>query len=220
MTVKLDDNSMVEVWISDEFADEATPKKVKVAYLEKMNEIEILRAKAAELGLVLIPDTPGTVVNTTSAQTAAPPPPPLPVVNEGINLSDRVLDASEADKPLNVSVDSGNTGVGHIPELVIKTSDDPTGALKRGEKVQIETVEGRLGTSIAIPAVRSGPSGVTKVQVRNDFDDNQLQRIFKDTAKENRESYVKFSLCPLCRGDTTIRGKKCPKCNGAGELMR
>jgi hypothetical protein len=239
MTVTLDSGDKVEAWISDEYAESATPKAVKEAVIKfneeqsgKQKEMDALIAQAAKLGLVLV--QPDQEPARTPAPKSAPKPAPA-VINEDFvpeNPNNRVVDGRVADsRKVNANVSGSASYMGQGvsgggAEYAIGSSDKPTEDLKEGEKAEIGMVKGRAGMQIAIPVRRSGKTGETKIAVVETGGDAALQRRFKDLAKQSETDapdfghggyQVKTVNCGVCRGTGRVMGKKsCPKCGGAG----
>ncbi len=241
MTVTLSDGEKVTVFISDAYADDATPKMIREAAekqrAEKTSEIEELRKKAAELGLTLAP------LDQSPAQPIpqAPVPPQAPVVNTQPNPQvptppptideGKMIDGTEADKKVNLSIDNSagaQYGAAGGGEYDIRTEEKPSENLKEGEKAEIGYIKGRGGMQTAIPVRRVGKSGETTVKVVDTGGDRALQDRFKgmanDSENPNAHSFgkdgyqVRTITCTLCNGDGYTMNRKCPKCDGAGML--
>jgi len=238
MTVKLDDGTKVEAWISDDYLESATPLKVKAAVIEIINnqqnnqrEIDELLARVKALGYEIMPK--GAVPTPVSTVVAPISPQPGPI-NESIELLDpshRLVDGRMADARSvspnvqgNVSALGGSVS-GSGSEYAITSADKPTTDLKEGEQAEIGTVRGRAGMEIAIPVRRVGKTGETRVSVINTGGDAGLQQRFKALASQSEIDppdfihggyQVKTITCGLCRGQGKTMGKECPKCHGAG----
>lgn len=243
MTITLDDGSRVEVWISDEYADEATPKAVKQAYLDsikdKENKTKELIEHAKSLGFDLTPE----VLQALSVQKSgekitsnqpnqpkavetndAPTKPKIKADKIEPAPGRRVVSGAEADKPLNVSVDTSGASVGIGHEYEIRSVDKPSEDLREGEEAEVEIIEGRSGIPIAIPTRRSGKMGTTDIRIVKGYDNNKLQADFKNLAESDvsfKDNYrVRFVSCGLCNRTGKVRGNRtCPKCGGAGEMQ-
>ena len=241
MRIKLDDGSVVEVWVSDEYADDATPKLVKAAYIKRFNDREEARKKleemAAQFGFKVVdqsqlPPPPASIPSikrATASQTQSLNKP----ANDDQTNGRRVVSGRVADtRNLNVNVVTENNEasryISNSAEYEIKSSDTPSTDLKDGEVVEIDHVAGRNGTNIAIPVVRTGKTGRTQVKIIDNGGDNALQRRFKSMAQASaqdsvsyaREGYdVNFRQCGMCLGNGTTNGQTCPKCGGLGEIQ-
>jgi hypothetical protein len=239
MTVTLDNGDAVQAWISDEFAESATPSKVKQAVIEfghklddKQLEIDALIAKAKELGLELA--IPGVKPPTPApAPVQAPAPQTAEAIAEGFvpdNPDNRIIDGRTADsKHLDARVSGSASGLGSTvsgagSEYSITSQDKPSIDLKEGEMAEIGVVKGRLGTPVVIPVKRRGKTGETRVTVIETGGDNELQKRFKNMSNEEPHDFVnagyqvKTVRCGLCKGTGRVMGgkKECPKCGGVG----
>lgn len=242
MNIRLDDGQVVEVWISDAYADEATVGKVKQAYLTKhaaeMQEIESLMARARALGLE---------INMPSPQAAPAPAAPAPDIIRPAQAApvaaativptagNRVVDGRVADQRQLGTMVHGSVSMygasvsGGGSEYKITSADKPSTDLKDGEIAEIGRVKGRDGNDIAIPVRRVGRTGETRVTIVNSGTDADLQRKFKELGRRSvsddpsvpdflHSGYqVKTVQCPLCRGTGVVQGgQQCPKCGGLG----
>ena len=246
MTVTLEDGKKVEVWISDDYVDQATPVAVKKAVTERDSErnaeLAELQRKAAELGLSLVPEghqAPPVQTTTPSPQAKPDATPateevlPATVLEDHVpTMGAQVVDGRTADKKLSVSTAMGNvpSGVsGAKSEYDIKTESEPSVDLREGEIAEIAKVKGRNGMETAIPVRRVGKTGETVVRVVDTGGDTGLQQRFKDMANDSirddsshnfgRQGYqVRTISCTLCQGSGKAMGKDCPKCDGAGAI--
>jgi DnaJ-class molecular chaperone len=105
--------------------------------------------------------------------------------------------------------------------------DKPSEDLRSGDTAEIGTFRGRDGVAIAIPAKRTGKTGVTKITIQNNMTDQTLQRRFKQQAQAAERGHhysekydVNWSECGVCLGSGERGGKDCPKCKGQGEIER
>lgn len=245
MTVQLDNGSTVQVWISDEYADDATPRKVREAYLAKANRISELISEAKALGMDLtslndsgdVPVRPEADQNIAARQSNVQQETnhqndEMTNTHEQLNKSssgsERMISGRDADKALELrNVQSGSTGVSVGHEYSISSADDPDGDLKEGEQAEVDIIEGRGGISVAIPVRRQGKMGETNIKIVKGYNNNRLQQDFKKMAnpEDNPTSFkdgyvVRFVECGLCKGVGQIRGdKQCPKCSGSGEIQ-
>jgi hypothetical protein len=247
MKIRLDSGEMVDAWVSDEFADSATPSKVKQAAESLLksakNEVDELIAKAKALGLTILPagvvspkappppELPGP---ETEAILAQPVKPKLitevkPTTKGGRIIDGKTADAKRVDAMVSGSVTAMGANVsGGGSEYDISSVEKPTEDLKAGEIAEINTVKGRGGIDIAIPVRRVGKSGETRVTVVNTGGDAGLQQRFRDLATASQSDNppdfihgyaVKTINCPLCRGSGKVMGdRECPKCQGVGVL--
>lgn len=239
MKIRLEDGSIVEVWVSDLYADEATPKSAREAYLKQRDtegeEIRKLQEAAAKLGLKLVgvqdmPPEPTQVIRPTAAP-AAKPKGPQQTIAEGT----RIVDGRTADKGVDLQVQYAQNGASSqaplpVSQYEVKTVEKPSEDLKAGERAEIGMVRGRGGLEVAIPVRRQGKTGTTNVTVIDTGGDAQLQKRFKSMANASesgmvnygKDGYdVKFITCTACHGTCRdLSGKNpCPKCKGAGEIQ-
>lgn len=233
MSIKLDNDQVVEVWISDAYADDATPRAVREAYVKNKtaaaDEIRVVQEMAARLGLQLVPA--GQAPAAPNVSSVVVPNNNSRSIMEGA----RVVSGREADKPMDVMVTYAQDGASSMaplptPQYKIASGDKPTTDLREGERAEIGLVKGRNGMDIAVPVRREGKMGVTHVAVIDTGGDNQLQRRFKSMARASetegvcygQDGYdVKFVRCAACGGGGRSLDKKnvCPKCKGAGEMQ-
>lgn len=239
MQVTMDNGEVVTVWVSDEYADTATPSAVKKAVLaltsaqsDRQKEIDDLMKKAASLGLDTSMFTKAAPI---PAAPAASTPPPKPARQEMVPSSpkNRIIDGRAADsRRVDPNVQGtvsalGSSVGGGGKEYEIRTTEKPSQDLKEGEMAEIGTVKGRGGMDLAIPVKRVGKTGETKVSIIDTGGDPALQKRFQDLkhAGDRDEQFdfihngyqVKTVNCGLCRGTGRVmKGRECPKCGGAG----
>jgi len=233
MTVTLEGGEVVQAWVSDEFAESATPSKVKQAVIDfghkqddKLEALQALIDQAKELGFDLSP-----MGAKPAPAPVAKPAPAANTIAEGFTPDDpnnRIIDGRTADaRHVTANVSGSVTALGGSvsgggSEYAITSGDKPTEDLKEGEVAEIGVVRGRLGSSVAIPVKRRGKTGTSRVTVINTGGDHELQKRFKsmnDEAHDFNSGYqVKTVTCGLCKGIGKVMGgtKECPKCGGAG----
>jgi hypothetical protein len=240
MNIKLDSGKEVEVYVCDGCADTATLRSIKQAYVEghaeeiaKDKEIQAFMDQAKKLGLEVVDPRAPKPVAPTPAPTESPAEKEKSVA---VRKGSVVVDSKEADrstiapKIIGTSGHSpyGGVGSGTGQEYNISSGDKPSEDLRDGEVAEVAIVEGRLGSPVKIPVSRTGKMGTTKINIRNNMTDQQLQSRFKNLAKESIDGHVtaykdgydvKFALCTLCHGDGAVRGQECPKCGGVGEIQ-
>ena len=247
MKVKLPDETVVEVWISDEFAEDATPKLAREAYLrkhppEEPAEMKKLREMAAKMGFSLVganemPAEPQAHAIALPPTTNRLSPPPLPkTITEAaqpkplIDPNNRIVTGRMADsKDLNIRVNLADSKAAEAGapqgQYSVSTQSKPSEDLKEGEYAEIGQVAGRAGIAIAIPVRRVGKSGTTNIRVVENGGDPGLQRRFKDMANASKsEQGVVYgrdgydSRTARCPLCATKVNPTCKKCNGLGEI--
>jgi hypothetical protein len=240
LNVRLDDGTTVEAWVSDEYADTATPKAIKEAYLKMSQKLDAERKalleQAARLGLKLVDESAmpqSSPAANIRVQQAAPQQHQSTIVPDTGN---RVISGRKADNVhANPNITHAAAEVGQLiggvgSEYDVRSESKSSVDLKNGEVAEIGMVKSR-GGQVAIPVKRVGPAGTTTVRVVEGGGDPQLQKRFRDMAKYSqasdagnvsyaREGYdVHFRRCTMCNGSgTAIDGKTCRKCNGMGEI--
>ena len=242
MKVKLEDGSTVEVWISDEFADDATPKTVREAYIKSKasydSEYDELVKRAAAMGLVIAPKAEVAAAASANKKLTEVPPQveardtQRPWLSEAVkpqttSNGTRIIDGSAADRPLNFKVADINGVGGGGAEYAITSGDKPSENLKAGETAEIKMIVGRGGVPTAVPVHRSGKTGTTTVDFKQDVDDRVIQTKFKEmSTKGNRNAcyregydHEQIVRCTLCRGSGIMMGNRpCQKCGGSGQI--
>ncbi len=242
MTVKLEDGREVTAWISDEHADDATPKIVREASLKTLaaaDEVEEIKRKlleqAAALGMTLVPE--GQVVQPPSdgkpkfkthgaATESTGNTPKVELTPEGDN---RVMDSKAVDSVGvghgMVNNEGGAYGAGTQAQYTIRSETKASEDLREGEQAEIGMIKGRAGVPTAIPVKRKGKMGETTIRVIETGGDAELQKRFKAHSKDpenpaHSAGYQQDRQCSLCRGSGRAMGGtvECPKCNGTGIL--
>ena len=209
MVLKLDDGKTVEVWVSDEHTDNATPKAVREAYLESQGNILRLNIEAAKYGFKLVPiGAPNVPIQPTpeSKNVDVDRPVSAPSIRDTPSESSRRVrefrpniaamplpDAPtlEGAESYNINTDDDAVvknvvvNIGGVPVPITTSSKDRNGSL------EIEIVPG------------GGNKGINSNHGEN-----------------FREGYtIKEIRCPLCRGTRLMAGNKtCAKCNGVGAI--
>lgn len=235
MKIRLDDGNIVEVWVSDEYADDATPRSVKVAYLAKYpvesdesDEMKQLKTMAAKLGVAIV--KLDEMPTKTAPAIIAPPPsqqsgeqrvirpqkpaPAQPAPLKLLNENNRLVPSKSVDSrglDLKVDMSSPSAQEAGLPQnqYSITSVSKPSVDLKEGEVSELGRVAGRGGVDIIIPVRRVGKCGTTRVNVSNTETDQKLQSRFKGMAEGSK------SGDGVCYGKNGYDMKfvKCPLCN-------
>lgn len=245
MTVALEDGTKVTAHICDIHAEDATPKTVRLAYIDKQKKAEALIAQLKALGYAvtgLEQSKSGLVVPTMEKpKPAARAAPPTEAPATGDNLegddvvSTELLDG-KSSKGMVSSSQVGNMGgqqiqvAGHASHDLSSVARGLPPEARKG-KAKLTVTEGREGQTLVIPEKRVDGMGTTRIKITKKENDGTLQARFKKMAKDTvdndkcpnfaRSGYQNTqSVCPICRGDCVIKqaGKEvsCPKCNGSG----
>ena len=246
MTVTLPDGQRVAVWISDGYADTATPSKIKEAATKmasdmvseketRQREVDALMKQAAALGLVLAPSIPNLAEQITTGATvlshpehltqATQPTRQLDISNSDIkpsNPNNRMVDGKMADRMVSTQISGsvsalGSTVSGGGSEYKIHSGDKPSTDLKEGEVAEIGLVKGRGGFDIAIPVRRVGKTGETRVNIIETGGDTELQRRFKQLKMQSEDP--RQGPHDFIRGGYQVRTVNCSCCNGTGKVM-
>ena len=247
MTIKLDGGRTVEVWISDEFADDATPKAVREAYLAKhppedSDEMKQFKALAAKLGITipipgqtiaeppasLAPKAPKKAVQVIQESKISTPISQTPLMNpENRIISGRAADGRDISSAIKVNIADSSAAEAGAPrgQYAISTQSKPSIDLKEGEIAEIGQVPGRGGVPVAIPIRRVGKAGTTNIRVVDSGGDPAQMRRFKDMAKASMsDSGVNYgkngydSRTVRCPLCATKPNPNCKKCGGLGEI--
>lgn len=232
--ITIEDGSKVVVLICDEHAEDASVKTAKEAYIKKKAEIDIVLAKAKELGLEIVEGHSLAIARTAAIERPQEKqierrPKPQPIIEEYDEdfIPTDVVDRKQPAMP---------TVTGSAPGVEFYSASDlnsikaelPDGALKGQAKIGV--FEGRQGVPIALVQQRRDGLGTTNVQIVKKENDRTLQERFKrmadDSVRDNTPDYAKsgyaksFTDCGLCRGSGSVKNGKstivCPKCNGSG----
>lgn len=232
MKIKLDDGTVAEAWISDAYAEEATVKSVKEAYLKQKSardaELEKFLEQAKRLGIQVA--IPGDTKQLAVAQDPPKPPPPKQAAVDRELAGDGVVPAVQLDQRAGRAVTSvggsaqtaaGNVAVASYQSIPIKATsktDEDKEIVKRVEQARASgqarmvTVEGRGGQPMLIPGVRKDGTGTTRIRIAQTMNDTVLQRRFKDfgadSIRDETPGFVNgyqahLQDCPICRGDGT-----------------
>ena len=236
MQVTMDNGDVITAWVSDEYADTATPSAVKKAVAkiinsqsDKQKEIDELISRAAALGLdvSMFKKTvaPSEVAPEPTSAPEIPKPAPKPVVQNAITPSNpknriidgRVADTRRIDPNVQGSVSAlGSSVGGGGREYEVKTTEKPSQDLKEGEMAEIGTVKGRGGMDIAIPVKRVGKTGETKVSVIDTGGDPALQKRFQELKRAgDRNEQFDF-----IHNGYQVKTVSCGACRGTGKVMK
>jgi hypothetical protein len=238
--ITIDENEKVQVFICDEHAEDASVKTAKEAYGKKQKQIDDFLAQAKALGLdITVNDSSKLSVVTDSRR---PEQLVQPVTRQVVALfddssmvGDDVVNTDMIDNNRSIRSVGGSTDYGSVDSYNSldrnSLSDKLDPSFFRG-KAKITMVEGRDGQPIAIPEHRVDGTGSTRIKIIKTEDDQRLQTRFKKMADDSkggktpdfaRSGYQNtMKMCPLCRGDCTIKNDGqtmvCPKCNGSGMI--
>lgn len=203
--IKLDDGRKVTCDICDEHAEDATPKSVKAAYLEKQGKAEALIAQLKALGYDVAKmeeSKSGLVIPVMAAKPAAPrsgPPEVIPEQDlEGDDVVDTTLLDSKSGKGMvsaggaanyvggsvsvagHASLDAASIAANNLP-----ADQRATLHKARKGKAKLTVVEGREGQPLIIPEKRVDGFGTTRIKITKKEDDGKLQGRFKKMAKDS-----------------------------------
>jgi len=194
MTISVDDKE-ITVKICDADSDTATPKLVKDHYADKKSEIDEIIAKAKELGLEVNIPTDGGIVTVEKPpepkQTPAVDPTIAPTQTDPAIMSaiegtkdDGVLSTRVIDNvSQNIrSISGGEAGAESHAAYIPGSGQDKLDPVLLEGKVKMAAGEGRGGQVIAVPSIRVDQTGTTTIRVKQNVDDNVLQRRFKELA--------------------------------------
>jgi len=232
MTIKLDNGNKVEVSVCDPHSETATPKTVKVAYLEKQGKAEALIAQLKAMGIevaavekrssgLIVPALPKPVPAHREPTPASPQPEDL----DGDDVVDTtLLDAkSKGMVSRGGSINAGGIATNvtshashdlHNLRLDQEQRQALAGATKG--KAKMTVMEGREGQPLILPEKRVDGLGTTRLKIAKKEDDGRLQNRFKKMAKDSierdrspdfaRSGYQNAqSTCPICHGECVIR---------------
>lgn len=235
-TVTLDDGEKVTLYISDEYADEATPKAAKEAYLaskaKQDMDLQKLIDQAKEMGFDISEGNGGLVIAQAKPKEDKPQlqpqeikkkepepveegatPPAIPTLEIGDNVEDRDEMIISKDKydAVSAGLTRSAAAVDGGPAL------EQHGGLTKPEglseeatkgKVKMMVAEGRGGNPIAIPSKISDGTGTTRITI-NKSSDRELQDRFKQMSEEAQ--YSSKSPFSTYQDDNT---RACPLCQG------
>lgn len=246
MKIKLDDDTIVEVPVCDEHAEDITPKKAKELYLQRKSKMDELIEQAKSMGLVI--SEPGKAGLITASVLPVEPAPEKPqmrqqeikpkTVTEEAEVDPLFMDARTVEAKMGTprSVGGSVGGIGHLeahqaanPSMLSEKID------VSNKKIRVKTVQGRGDMPIPIPQVIKDSSGTTVINVSKRMDDRQLQENFKASAGTRENNYddaysyrsdgyqANQRECSICSGCGTVRDQgnyiDCPKCNGTGMMV-
>jgi hypothetical protein len=238
MAVKLDDGKKVTCDICDVHAEDATPKTVKAAYLEKDRKAKALLEQLKAMGYdvaSLEQSKSGLVV-----PVMAPKPQPKPdFAPEGTILAEElqgddvvdtaILDAKKSRGMVSAagtanfgggsvsvaghaSLDATSIAASNLPQ------DQRAGLLqaKKG-KAKLAVVEGRAGQPIVIEEKRVDGMGTTRLKISKKEDDGKLQGRFKKMAKDS----IDHDRVPnFARAGYQNTQSECPICHGTCVIVQ
>ncbi len=235
--IKLDDGKKATCDICDVHAEDATPKTVKAAYLEKETKAKSLldQLKAMGYDVANLEHSKSGLVVPVMAEKPKPKP---DFVAEGVIQAEdlqgedvvdtTVLDAKKkgmvsvagaanfGDGPINVaghnSLDATGIAAGNLPQ------DQRAGLLqaKKG-KAKLAVVEGREGQPLVIEEKRVDGMGTTRIKITKKEDDGKLQGRFKRMAKDS----IEHDRVPnFARAGYQNTQAECPICKGACVIVQ
>lgn len=227
MTVAIDGTEYI-VKICENDEDYATPKAVReavAAQLAKQTVIDKRRVdlikEAKALGLIIA--DPSQIPPHAEDKPKAPVPQVRPKKQE--ELPTTAVPSSQVLKP-DITVQPtamGSDGSSWSGEAYGSYALDKTFERKDGTKqnirdmvVESQTVPGRSGQPILIPARIKGDSGESEINFVK-IDDRELQGRFKRlNEKPIAGAYGSVRDCNMCRSTGRIKNKTCPRCEGRG----
>ena len=243
-SITINENEKVQVLICDDHAEDASVKTAKEAYNLKQRQINDFLAQAKALGLDITINDGSKLALVTEPKRSAQVPDNIPVVaqnavapwfDDSSMVGDDVVNTDMIDNNRSIRSVGGSTDYGLVDSYNSldrnSLSDKLDPSFFRG-KAKITMAEGRDGQPIAIPEHRIDGTGSTRIKIVKTEDDQRLQTRFKKMADDSkggktpdfaRSGYQNtMKMCPLCRGDSTIKNNGetlvCPKCNGSGMI--
>lgn len=239
--IKLDDNRKVTCDICDAHAEDATPKAVKAAYLEKQGKADTLIAQLKAMGYdvarmeqsksgIVIPvmasqPGPATITEGTSPEGTIPAE---DLQGEGV-IDAAVFDAkrsrgmvsaagsasfggSQVSVSGHSSLDATSIAAGNLPP-------DQRATLLQAKKgkVKVAVVEGREGQPLMIEEKRVDGMGTTRIKITKVENDGKLQGRFRKMAKDSIDN---DRVPNFARAGYQNTQTDCPICHGACVIVQ
>lgn len=232
--IKLDNGQKVTCDICDEHAEDATPKTVKVAYLEKQQKAEVLLEQLRKMGynvanLEQSKSGSGLVIPVMSKPAPQPVRAAAPDIIPEEDLSgDDVVDTtildSKTSKGMVSATGAASYGGGSVSVAGHASFDAAAIAANqlppdqravllqaRKGKAKLAVVEGREGQPLVIAEKRVDGFGTTRIKITKKEDDGKLQGRFKKMAKD---SIDKDRAPNFAREGYQNTQTECPICHG------
>lgn len=240
MGVKLDNGKKVTCDICDEHAEDATPKTVKAAYLEKQGKAEALLAQLKALGynvtnleqsksgliVPVVAEKPKSIARADFATESTTSAEDL----EGDDVVDtQVIDAKKGRGMVSAagaanfggnqvsvaghaSLDATSIAAGNLPA-------DQRAVLLQAKKgkAKLAVVEGREGQPLVIEEKRVDGMGTTRIKITKKEDDGKLQGRFKKMAKDSIDN---DRVPNFARAGYQNTQTDCPICHGTCVIIQ
>lgn len=238
--IKLDDGRKVTCDICDTHADDATPKTVKAAYLEKQGKADALIAQLKAMGYDVAKmeeskSGSGLVIPVMAPKPApaarSGPPDVIPEEDlSGDDVVDTTILDSKSGKGMvsaggaanyaggsvsvagHASLDAASIAANNLPQDQRATLHQA-----RKGKAKLTVVEGRAGQPLIIPEKRVDGFGTTRLKITKKEDDGKLQGRFKKMAKDSVEN---DRVPNFAREGYQNTQTDCPICRGSCVIVQ
>lgn len=229
LTITIDNDEKVTVYVCDEHAEDMTVKIAREKYLAKQKQIADFLAQAKALGIEIAPaSNGGTFVIAQQSQPTVQQQPIRQQRSQPIHRNQEEIPntngegwvpTTKADNMIsNVNIiDESNGMVGPLNNQPIVNGSDILPHTARNGRVKMQMVEGRGGVPVPIQSTRVDGTGITNISVVKSQNDDALQRRFRNMAQRDISSRDNCMMtCRACRGDCFINDVVCSVCDGLG----
>jgi len=218
LTISINDEKVL-IKVCDDHADDITPKIAKKLYTENLKKIDKILAEAKKFGLVLSNDNASPILTVKQEQ---PQPCNSCSTQQDITINENknIIDKQKAKQIQSMRAPRATGDVRSTQSMMdISAIERKLPGLENGD-VEMGVASGVAGAPLVIPKTIRDITGTTTISINKSFDDNALQRRFKDMSEQSITGHIQFGNygndCQACGGSKTVNGEICQRCGGSG----